>query len=764
MNRRIFFCIVASFFYLSTYAQKEATLSGRVTDRKGAGLPGVSLKAIQQGNQKATVSESSGLYKLVFPQSDSIMLQVSYLGFKPQNIVLRGQKNNIQKNIVLEEDTLALGEVVVQAKNTIHKTEKSIYFPSQTQRKGTNNGIGLLFNMMIPELRVDKKTGSVVSADKKNVTLCINGVPSSVREIKALRPADVIRVDYYPIPTGKFMQYDAVVDYIVKSFNNGGYVDINTETSVINTTGEYDATVKYNHKNWTYTALGGVDFSNITRNYTLTDEWVGLTPSFEKQSETDNNKQKSFDQYINFGAEKRTQRLQLVFRTGFVGNRVPQNSSEYAVHYTPEVYPATNALIENGSKSIGANANAYMNWTITDRQYLIVNASYKYGHSNYNRLYSEDAYQLQTKTKEDNHNYNLSIAYTLSTAKLGQFAFQVSNNREVYHDKYDGDLTSKQKLINNYLIASLSYKYNFSDVFFLQTKLDLKNTSSTINDYNINKWLFLPTVYASYQTSQRGRLMLNLATGYVDPPISWKSDVYQNVNAYEQIRGNQDLYQFVAYLPSLSYVHSLKNVDMSLGVNAFLSKHSIQDTYLIEGNKLVHTYSIGEAFHQYMFNYSLTTYLLNRNLQLSANLIYARAITNNEERKHWDSFAYQLGVLYSCGDFTFSGRYSSKYRGIQFTGSEYTEVPHTYSFSASYSKGNWYAAVDFNNIFEHKNYYKEHITSSVYRRTITNRMTDFSPSITFSLSYNFDFGHKKVERSDDDVDKKISTGFLRPKE
>lgn len=221
---------------------------------------------------------------------------------------------------------------------------------------------------------------------------------------------------------------------------------------------------------------------------------------------------------------------------------------------------------------------------------------------------------------------------------------------------------------------------------------------------------------------------------------------------------------FLAYMPSVSYLYSLKNVDMNFAVNSFLSKHSVQDSYLLENNRLVHTYRPGKSFRYLSFDYKLTTYLLNRNLQLSGGVGYNTTKTNDEQRKRWGGFRYSLDLMYSSGIFSFSGSYMSGIKGIEFTGSCYSEVPRCYNLSASYSKGCWYASIELDNVFESKHYGKEYVNSPVYRRTVSIKSWEYSPLVTFKLSYNIDLGHKKIEHVEELFDKSISTGYLRPKE
>ncbi|RRD02265.1 carboxypeptidase-like regulatory domain-containing protein [Prevotella sp. OH937_COT-195] len=360
MDRKILLALAILAYSLASYGQDVTTLSGIVTDKDGAGLPGVNVKAYCSDFRKATTTETNGLYKLLLPKSDSIVVCVSYLGFKKQNLVIRGQKEHVQKNIVLEEDTMALQEVVVRANNVVHKSGKSIFFPTKKQRKGTDSGLGLLYSMMIPELRVNKRNGAVVTSDNKNVTQCINGVRASLTEIKAVRPKDIIRIDYYPVPTGKFAQYDAVIDYIVRNYNHGEYVDIKTSTSIINLMGDYDVALKYNHNDWAYNIMGGLDFTNIGKNRNHADEWVALSPCFEKQSSTDRYRLATLNRYVHLGTTKSTGNIQFSLKTGVMGNSVPHSKSENSVSYSPEVYPSSSYVVRKDSRSIGTYFDGYM--------------------------------------------------------------------------------------------------------------------------------------------------------------------------------------------------------------------------------------------------------------------------------------------------------------------------------------------------------------------------------------------------------------------
>lgn len=764
MTHRLLLVFIILLYRVACYGGDVTTLSGVVIDKSGAGLPGASVRAFCSDSVIYVITDVSGLYNMELPRLDSISVCVSFEGFKPQNFIIIGSKEHIEKNIVLQEDAIALQEVVVQGSNVIHKNDKSIYFPAKNQRKGTNTGLGLLYNMMIPELRVDKRNGNVVTSDNKNVTQCINGVPASLTEIKNIRPKDIIRIDFYTVPTGKFARYDAVIDYVVRHNNYGGYIDIKTSTTVINAAGDYDVTLRYSHGKWVQNLMGGFDFAYNKKNRNEADELVALSPQFERHSLTDKYKRADNNQYLHWGLTKTTENLQLSFKTGMMGNSTPHSDSENFVYYEPEVYSSSKSVILSDSKGIGTYINGYVQWTINKNQYLTFNASYQYGHSGYNRQMSEDTYSSAISTRENSHKFSMGMCYSLNVAKRGNLTFHLFDNGDIFKDRYEGDVVGNQKLVNNTITVSLYYKFAFSKRLNVQSDLSLQHVISKVDDTKENTWLFLPTLYVSYKTSERGRIVLNAKSGSVSPPIEWKSDIYQNVNAYEQIKGNKDLYHIPAYLPSVSYSYSLKKMTMNFVVNSFLAKHSVQDKYYLENSKLVHTYCLGKSFCAFSFVYKLTSYLLNNNLQLSGGVGYDVAKTNDEMREKWRNIRYSIDLMYSCGDFVLSGSYNSKSKGLNFTGSGNFDEPYYYSLSVSYSRGHWYASLSFNNFFSSKPFRTEYMNSSVYKSTVMVRSWEYSPSIMLKLSYNVDFGKKKVEHDDVVPEKNISTGYLCPKE
>ena len=762
MRRYFFLLLLCSQF---VFGQDKFVLYGTVTDEQGATLPYVTVKAFGADTTLVAITDMNGDYQISIPKTDSLCVSFSFLGFKTEIDCFSVQGSQIVRNAVLIEDATVLQEAIIKGSIVVQEPDKTLYYPTQIQRNGTNSGTGLLYDMMIPELNVDKRSGSATTRDNRTVTQCINGVPASLTEIKNLRPKDIVRIDFHPIPTGKFAHYDAVIDYVVKTRDLGGYVDIKTETTVPNMAGSYDGVVKYKIRKWSYSLLNGVNFLNDRKSGSDKEEWIGLSPSFCKTSSVEKYKKEELGGYAQLGGNYDTESLSFVLRTGFVGLKTPHENFQNTISYQPTIYPTSLSQVFQTSKNISAYYSGYLQWNFHKNQYFFFDTSYKYGHNNYNRSFTENSYNSFLTTKEDVHQYSLGAIYSLNTEKSGSLTLKLYEIRNVYDDLYRGSSENNQKLIKNNISTTALYRHYFSQKLFAQLDLTLQHTYSKVNDVRESKWLFLPNLYVSYQTSEKGKLILRNISGYINPPIEWKSALSQEVNTYEILRGNEHLGHFSAYMPSLMYSHNWKNLNMNFCLDAGFSSHSIQDVFYEENGKLIHSYAMGSAYSYGIFGYKITSYWLNRKLQMSAEAKYGMMKANNEFRDKRNFLAYGLNVLYNLGDFVFSGTYQSKSKSINvFTGSDYGDIPAVYSFSASYSKGNWYASVELNNVFGGQHYQTQYVNSSVYKKTSLAYSPIFYPSATFSISYNFDFGRKKIEREEETVNKTIESGILRPKE
>jgi hypothetical protein len=156
-----------------TYKRTSNSLNGKVTNNKGEPLPGATV--VVQGTTIGTVTDMEGNYSITIPNNAS-RINISYIGYNPQTLPITGRV----MNVVLEENTMALNEVVtigygVQKKPSLTGMTSGVSFDkSEIKIRGISS-------LAIPTARVEKqttvnfeiKTPYTIKSDNKNYTVDI---------------------------------------------------------------------------------------------------------------------------------------------------------------------------------------------------------------------------------------------------------------------------------------------------------------------------------------------------------------------------------------------------------------------------------------------------------------------------------------------------------------------------------------------------------------------------------------------------------------
>ncbi|MBQ4163275.1 MAG: carboxypeptidase-like regulatory domain-containing protein, partial [Parabacteroides sp.] len=117
MRNRILFMLCFLFVGFSAFAQ--VSISGKVVDNTGFELPGVNV--VVKGTTVGTMTLGDGTYSLPdVPGGSKAVLEFSYIGFKPIEVVVGNQR---VINVTMVEDSEQLEEVVVVAYGTQKKKD-----------------------------------------------------------------------------------------------------------------------------------------------------------------------------------------------------------------------------------------------------------------------------------------------------------------------------------------------------------------------------------------------------------------------------------------------------------------------------------------------------------------------------------------------------------------------------------------------------------------------------------------------------------------
>jgi hypothetical protein len=114
--RKLLLFVVALMCISTHVLAQTKQVAGRVTDSKGNGLEGATVKAV--GEKAATFTQKDGSFKLIV-KNETKQLTISSIGFTEVTVNISGQT----VNVTLQESEADLNEVVVTGYNTKTKKE-----------------------------------------------------------------------------------------------------------------------------------------------------------------------------------------------------------------------------------------------------------------------------------------------------------------------------------------------------------------------------------------------------------------------------------------------------------------------------------------------------------------------------------------------------------------------------------------------------------------------------------------------------------------
>ncbi len=205
-----------------------AQTTGVVVDENKQPLPAATVSLYRMGEEKAmtgVMTDSLGQFELGTQKGQDYVITISFMGYTPQHIECRNVPGKFELGtIAMEPESQTLSGVTVTASSVIRKADRQIVIPSQLQRKTSSNGVALLQHLQLSRISVNTLNGSVTTTTGDAVELRINGVKAEIQDVKALQPADVLKVEYHDNPGLRYGNVSAVIDIILKEKTAGGNV------------------------------------------------------------------------------------------------------------------------------------------------------------------------------------------------------------------------------------------------------------------------------------------------------------------------------------------------------------------------------------------------------------------------------------------------------------------------------------------------------------------------------------------------------------
>ena len=763
------FCMCIAF--TSVYSQ-NIKVKGRIVEVDNEALTeltGVSVVLYRADSSyvSGVVSDQKGNFLIEKIDPEDYYLNISYIGFETQNVELKNLTGDIDLGVIeMTEATTELGEVVVRADNIVQKTDRMVVLPTQSALKNAYDSYELINNLNIPRLRVNPLSKTIES-DGRAVQVRINGIKASTAEVSAILAKNVLRIDVIENPGKRYGDENlgAVVDIIVRRPEYGGLVNLQTMNSPHVLFGENNLSVKLNKgkSQW------GLSYYNSSRGFkemrTEIDETFNLEGMHIRRiNEGINDTARFFTNNIDltynlYDPEKYT--FNVIFRNGIYDQPYENQSAKlYDYGETDFIFSKT----RNSSSNYSPSLDIYYLRKLPKNQSLQMNVVGTMINSNVSRNYREYTntddnlalIQMDVDGKKQSVIGEANYDKAFEKIKIGG---GMRHNQMYTENKYEGTNSVISNMKQALTSAFFEFQGNIKNFGYFGS-LGMTHTyfKEGTQSYTYNN--FTPSLRMTYNFRKYGYLSYRLNTSPKLPSLGSLTNVEQQIDTIQIIRGNPNLKPYYDFNNTLNYNYTYKKFNGTFTAAYHYENEAIMESVFAEGNKLIIMDENQKSLQLLRLHYSLALNGidvggLKNFLTLYAGGAYFEYWSNGNNYSHnYGSFSYNMSFMLKYKEFSFMGEYKKQYNRL--VGETIHKGENITNFILTYTKNKLQIGAGM--MFPFTNNYKfgSERVSVVASNTSWTYLKEAGQLGFIRLNYNFEFGkkhksgQKNINNSDSD--------------
>lgn len=761
MYLKCFFYIVFVFcsFCFKLYAQNNVV--GCINNVEKKGIPYVTVRLLYTDSTlvKGTVTDSLGTFSLSNVQAGHYLLSFSSIGYKGKfyPIVMENKSLNLSP-IALETDNVQLDGVTVTGSSFIRKKDYVLIIPDKQQVKHASNGYDVLYNLMIPGLTVDKRKGTV-TAFAGEVTLYIDGEKATSRDVQNLRPQDIKDVEYYDVPSGKYANDIAAINYITKKYKSGGYVSVNGKQMIGYLSGDYNFSSKLVHNNTSYMLSGGYSNRKYKNNIEEEQETFYLPGGTVcRNTKLEGSRYRNDQQYALLKVNNRTDKRLLSGEMSFVRDYTPENENHTSLDYHTE-------RVLSGSwqqqKSLQPAVTLHANFNLPKKQLLEFSLGGMYSDNKYQRSYWENAEKSFTSVREDMYTFSFSGNYVIPFKHNNSLNIYALHHHEVTSSLYSGDYDSRQHLWHGESLLFATYQHRINPKISLIVRPGVSLLNYRLHEHDLQQFASLRfNTMFRYQMNQANQLVSYVNIGNTAPDIEYLNDVDQTIDFLQIQRGNPNIGNTKIYNGGVVFNSQYKKLNVQLNSDYMLFTDNVFFHFYEENDKLIRSFFQGGKAH--LFKTTLdVAYRFSDNLRFKLSGTYMYEKVNSQlyhESDHVFQGAADLNYFWKNLSVNVYGKAATRQMSVWML--NHKQSPVVYGLSVGWAWKQWNIEAGTENPFTKHSYYKEYGNYGVYQydKRYSSRINQQTGYV--KLSYTVDFG-KKVSREAANINKKINSAILK---
>lgn len=588
----------AAFLCLCTLIiAQNLQLRGRiVSGKEPVEFANVILQTKDSAFVSGGITDQRGRFNMNNLQKGNYQLQISGLGYETRQVSLQDFTTTLDLGTIsIDSAAVALQEVTIIATPVINQPDRKLIFPTAHQLKASADGLTLLQRLQLSRIQVDPVRHTITSSNQGDVQLRINGAKAEIQEILALRPEDVIRIEYHDEPSLRYGDNTAaVIDYIVRRHQTGGYIGINISTSPHTIFGNNNATAKINHKKseWGINYYGG--YRSMKKYWRENYEIFNYenAPSFTRVEEGIPDKLKlHWDNLTMSYSYQEAEKwfVNVALRGSFRGDKPNTQSILYPAD-NPDNSVTMKDYTTSDSKS--PSIDVYLQRNLKNKQAIILNTVGTYIQTYDNRTYEE---KKHSEIVTDIYSTIRGKKYSFIGEGIYEKRFTgsklsagVRHQQSLTENKYAGTSSAETQMQEAYTSAYIEYsskikKFNYS--------LGLQGSRSWFNQEGegYQKYSFLPRLRLAYNFSDNAFIRYQGQISKGTPALSDLNNVEQLIDSLQVRRGNPGLKMSTVYNNTLNvdYRKGLFSSSLYL-LYQYQHKPNMEETYR-EGGLFIRT-------------------------------------------------------------------------------------------------------------------------------------------------------------------------------
>ncbi len=709
-------------------------------------------------------TDNAGNFLLKEVKNGDYILYVSCIGYDDAYLSIRNLKENLQLGEVsLSPNNIQLEDVTITASPIIKKTDRQIILPTEVQTKAASNGLTLLRNLQLARILVNPIDNSIKLPGGDNVQLRINGVEVTQAEVIAIRPAEVIRIEYIDNPGARYGNAGAVLNYIVKRKESGGNIAADLTNGISDTGyGEHNVSAKYNfNKSAISTTVywGRRDLEWTRENY----ENFRFPETYQENKEIGEPTKIKYDD-VNFNLNYSYQDndkhfLNIALRNKYTDTPNSMSDRISTLHEGETSYSISDLT---SSKTQIPSLDIYYQTNLKNKQTIYADVVASYLDSKNERTFiqkslNNEVTDIYSQTKGQKYSVIGEGIYEKQFNK-GKFTGGIKHTQAYLQNKYSGNVDNKitMNTAETYLFAEYESKIKGLNY---TVGIGGMRTYNSQDNHSSEEYIFKPTLSLSYSINGKWFFRYNgFVSGYA-PSLSDLNDISQAMDKYQIRKGNPALKSVTFYANTLSASWQSKYVSLDLfGRYSYDDKPIMENTYYEDGH-FIRTTENHKGFHRINLETTIQIRPYKEYISIKITPFLNRYISNGNTYTHTHTNVGLRGNLMAIyKNWVLMAEMNTSNHNLW--GETLTKEEKLHTIMAGYNTEKWSLSAGVLNPFTKKyEQEKENLSNlAPYRQLAYSK--NLSPMFMINVSFNLDFGKKQNNQGRRINNKDIDTGIL----